>query len=78
MEGKGSNTNNNKQNHSSGKFTLCYEQLEWAFINGSSGSACNCKALSSIPTTTEKKDGHQWLMPIILATQEAEIRGIMV
>jgi hypothetical protein len=27
---------------------------------------------------TEKKDGHQWLTPIILATQEAEIRRIEV
>jgi hypothetical protein len=25
-----------------------------------------------------KLDGHLWLMPVILATQEAEIRRIMV
>jgi hypothetical protein len=40
------------------------------------------KALGSILSTTKKKKkkraGHQWLMPVILATQEAEISRIEI
>jgi hypothetical protein len=49
----------------------------------------NCEALSSNSSITKKKKihllntifafaRHQWLTPVILATQEAEIRRIMV
>jgi hypothetical protein len=38
-----------------------------------------CKALSSIPTTGEKKKArHPWFTSIILAIQEAEIRRISI
>jgi hypothetical protein len=38
-----------------------------------------CKALSSKPRHIgKKKSRHQWLTPVILATQETEIRRIAV
>jgi hypothetical protein len=39
-----------------------------------------CLALSSNPSTTKasKQAGYMWLMPVIPATQEAEIRRIVV
>jgi hypothetical protein len=41
------------------------------------------QALSSNPSSTQKKKkknfaGHWWLAPVILATQEAEVRWIVV
>jgi hypothetical protein len=37
-----------------------------------------CKALPILSSKHKNKSGHWWLIPVILATQEALIRGISV
>jgi hypothetical protein len=41
---------------------------------------CKRDALSSSPSLTlkKKKDGHQFLTPVIIATLDAEIRRILI
>jgi hypothetical protein len=37
-----------------------------------------CCLINPFSLPSKKKSRHQWLMPVILATQEAEIRRVMV
>jgi hypothetical protein len=52
------------------------QMVEWL---SSKYEAMNSKPSPSNKTTTKKKNaGHWWLMLVILATQEAEIRRIVI
>jgi hypothetical protein len=48
------------------------------FLMGFSPRVRAHKQSSKPHTKPRESNGHQWLMPVILATQEAEIRRIMV